>query len=240
MNDPLDNPSDHTGRVVLVTGGTKGIGRHIAGRLRGRRRHGGGVRPHRARRRRRGRRRASPTFVACDVRDPDQVAGAGRRHRRAVRPPRRGGEQRGRRTVGRLGHGVAPVQRADHRPQPARPAHRGPGGQPGHAGPGRRRRDRQHRQRVGHPAVARHRRLRRGQGRACSTSPRRWRSSGRRAVRVNAVVAGPHRHRAGAPVLRRRGHPGRGGRHGADGPAGHARRRRRRLPVPVVAGRRRT
>ena len=66
MDNPPDNPLDHTGRVVLVTGGTKGIGRIIAERYLD---MGASVvvcgrnKPD----------EAVAEFVACDVRDPDQV-----------------------------------------------------------------------------------------------------------------------------------------------------------------------
>ena len=72
MNDPQDNPSDHTGRVVLVTGGTKGIGRHIAAAYSAAGAEVvvcGRTAPDDADQAAAG----QPTFIACDVRDPDQV-----------------------------------------------------------------------------------------------------------------------------------------------------------------------
>ncbi len=66
----MDNPLDHTGRVVLVTGGTKGIGRAIADRYAdvgatvvvcGRTAPAPGE-------------AGAAEFVACDVRDPEAVS----------------------------------------------------------------------------------------------------------------------------------------------------------------------
>jgi NAD(P)-dependent dehydrogenase (short-subunit alcohol dehydrogenase family) len=71
VNNPL-NSSDHTGRVVLVTGGTKGIGRHIASAYEA---AGASVvvcgrTPPEGRA---GDAAGGPTFIACDVREPEQV-----------------------------------------------------------------------------------------------------------------------------------------------------------------------
>ena len=109
--------------------------------------------------------RAQAVFARADVRDAAQAQPAYPHRGRPVRPARRADQQRGRRAAGRGGHRLAAVPREGHRAQPDRPAARGAGGQRGHAGAARRRVDHHDRQRQRHPPLARHRGLRRGQGR---------------------------------------------------------------------------
>jgi NAD(P)-dependent dehydrogenase (short-subunit alcohol dehydrogenase family) len=65
----VDNPLDHTGRVVLVTGGTKGIGRAIADRY-----ADAGATVVVCGRTDPGAPAGRAEFIACDVRDPDAVS----------------------------------------------------------------------------------------------------------------------------------------------------------------------
>ena len=96
--------------------------------------------------------------------------------------------------------------------------------------------DRQHRERERRPAVAEHARLRRGEGGPAERDA----DDGGRVRAEGARQRGrrrARRHRAGAPLLRRRGGHRGGRRDRAARPHGRSHRRRRRLPVPRVAAR---
>ena len=155
---------DFAGRVVLVTGGSRGIGRGIAAAVRGRRRARRRLRPHRARRAARGLASSSRPMSATPTRSTRVDR---RRSPNASRASRRARQQRRRRAAVRHRHRVAAVHRRDHRVEPHRAARVRAEGERGDAGAGRRRRDREHRERERHPTVAEHRRVRRGEGRAC-------------------------------------------------------------------------
>ena len=121
-----------------------------------------------------GRRPPSPRPTCATRTRPRALVDATVEH---LRPHRRGRQQRRWRTPGGRGHRITSLQRVDRATQPAGTAARRPAGQPPHAA-GRRRSDREHRLGLGDPAVAGHRRLRRGEGRTVEPHRPRSRWSG--------------------------------------------------------------
>nr|BAH79697.1 putative short chain dehydrogenase [Pseudomonas resinovorans] len=229
----MGDPMDFSGKVVLVTGGGKGVGRGISQRFL----QGGAevvicgrnapdsLPAHGAH---------EAVFLPCDVRDLEQLQAHARHHRGALRPPRRAGEQRRRRAPCRSGHGLATLLRIHHPPQPAGAPQPLPAGQPGDAGAATRRRHHQHLQRQRHPPLPRHRRLWRGQGRLAQPHPVAGRGMGTQ----GAGERGNRRadpHRTGRTALRRCRRHGKGGGGYSPATPGHPGGYRRCLPVPRLA-----
>ena len=221
------------GQAVIVTGGCRGIGLGIAQRF-----AEAGAHVLVCCRNEPESLPAGVAFVAADVREPETGRRGDRRLRRAVRARRRARQQRRRLTARADSATASPRFTAGIIGfEPDRTDRVRAAGQRGDAVPGARRDDR----RTSRASAA------------CGPSPNTLAYGAAKAgllnatktmavefapkVRVNAVVVGSRRHRAGAPLLRRRGGDRGRRRDGAARPDGRPYRRRRRVLVPRLAPR---
>ena len=173
----MDNPLNFSGKVVIVTGGARGVGRGITTRFL----------------------EAGADVVICDIKEPETLPSAGGKQAVYVDADIRSVEEIDKvvkfttERCGRLdilvnnAGGSPPADAATASPRFSEaiirlnliaPLNFAQTRQRGHAAAGRRRVHHQHRQRERHPSLTRHGGVRRGQGGGAEPHARHWRSSG--------------------------------------------------------------